>query len=211
MTSMIWRGKRKVSRSGALAVRFSACRRLNSGESSRRMRMKIAIAPSGPAMMNGMRQPQSCMASAPRAQAMPLPTRAPIIRPEAAVVIRVEVARPRPPFLENSETKAAMVEISPPAEKPWTMRRKTSRTGAMTPIEWAVGSRPMHMVAPHMTPRTIMRVLRRPILSASGPKNRPPSGRMKKERAKTAKAESRPTTGSSEMKKLAPTYTARKP
>lgn len=56
-----------------------------------------------------------------------------------------------------------------------------------------------------------MRVLRRPILSARGPKNRPPSGRTKKLRAKTAKAARMPTIGFSLLKKLAATYTARKP
>ncbi|MNJ51148.1 hypothetical protein D3C77_464450 [compost metagenome] len=59
--------------------------------------------------------------------------------------------------------------------------------------------------------RTVIRVLRRPILSASGPKNRPPKGRMKKLKAKAAKLLSKLVVGSSETKNAWPMYTARKP
>ncbi|MNL39065.1 hypothetical protein D3C87_1613200 [compost metagenome] len=55
-----------------------------------------------------------------------------------------------------------------------------------------------------MSTNTVIRVLRRPIRSASGPKNNPPSGRMKKLKAKAAKLLSKLMLGSSETKKAWP-------
>ena len=58
---------------------------------------------------------------------------------------------------------------------------------------------------------TVARVRWRPILSPSGPKNNPPSGRMTKATPKTANEESSEMVGSSEGKKTAPSVTARYP
>ncbi|MND38053.1 hypothetical protein D3C80_287520 [compost metagenome] len=74
-----------------------------------------------------------------------------------------------------------------------------------------MGSKPNRQVEPAIITSTVIKVLRRPILSANGPKNNPPKGRMKKLRAKAAKLLSKLVVGSSETKNAWPMYTARKP
>ncbi|MNG26401.1 hypothetical protein D3C84_1113890 [compost metagenome] len=70
---------------------------------------------------------------------------------------------------------------------------------------------PNKQVDPAIITSTVIRVLRRPILSANGPKNSPPKGRIKKLKANAAKLLSRLVVGSSETKNAWPIYTARKP
>ncbi|MNJ62454.1 hypothetical protein D3C77_582950 [compost metagenome] len=95
----------------------------------------MEIRPMGPATRKGMRQPQSCIISAPSAQVIPLATTPPSTNPNTAVTISQQVEKPRRPGPAYSEIKLVMVPISPPAEKPCTQRINTSRIGAAMPME----------------------------------------------------------------------------
>ncbi|MNJ51149.1 hypothetical protein D3C77_464460 [compost metagenome] len=117
-TRVIARFHCHTSRSGALEVSPAFCSARNSGLSSSLRRMYMEIRPMGPATRNGMRQPQSCISSAPSSQVIPLATTPPSTRPSTAVTISQQVEKPRRPGPAYSEMKLVMVPISPPAEKP---------------------------------------------------------------------------------------------
>ena len=62
--------------------------------------------------------------------------------------------------------------------------------GAQNPIESYDGTRPTQNVAPAISRIVRARTALRPRRSPSGPQNRPPSGRTRKETAKVASANS---------------------
>ena len=90
----------------------------------------------------------------------------------------------------DSTRKVVDAANSPPTDRPWTSRATTSRTGERTPTWAYVGS-----TATSRDPAPMSRMVRvsaalRPSRSATAPMSSPPTGRMKKPTAKTAKASS---------------------
>lgn len=98
---------------------------------------------------------------------------------------------------------------SPPVEKPWTRRKKISRTGAQKPMTAYDGISPMAKVPIAIMIIVIARTFLRPILSPMGPNTMPPTGRTRNETAKVAKEEISWTVAFPEGKKTCPMVTAR--
>ena len=90
------------------------------------------------------------------------------------------------PRCESSPCSAAISTApphSPPTAKPWTRRQVSSRSGAATPMEAYVGSRPIAKVATPMRKSEKTSIFLRPTLSPKWPKTTPPRGRATKPRA----------------------------
>ncbi len=101
--------------------------------------------------------------------------------------------RPRLPGPADSTRKVVEAANSPPTESPWSSRAPTSTTGARIPADAYVGVRPTSRLLPPIRRMVTVSAARRPCRSATAPISRPPTGRMKKPTAKTAKVESRGT------------------
>ncbi len=94
-------------------------------------------------------------------------------------------------------------------EKPWSIRKKISRTAAQTPIVSYEGIRPIANVPTAMRIIVSARTFLRPSLSPIGPKNMPPSGRTRKATAKVANEERSWVVSFPEGKNTCPMVTAR--
>ena len=98
---------------------------------------------------------------------------------------------PRNPRLRlgaYSAMKVAAPPYSPPVEKPWIIRSRTSRIGAHIPIVSYDGTRPTSSVAPDIIRIVIASTCLRPSRSPSGPQTSPPSGRTRNETANVISA-----------------------
>lgn len=108
-----------------------------------------------------------------------------------------------------SAMKVEAPPYSPPVEKPWSIRKKMSRTAAQTPMVPWEGMRPIAKVPTAMRIMVRARTFLRPILSPIGPKNMPPRGRTRKATAKVANDERSWVVSFPEGKKTCPMVTAR--
>ena len=90
---------------------------------------------------------------------------------------------------------------SPPVEKPCTSRATSSRIGAHMPMAASLGMQPMANVPSAISTIVVASTLLRPIRSASGPKNRPPTGRIRNATANRPNVAIVPTVSSRPEKK----------
>ena len=81
-----------------------------------------------------MRQPQDVTASVGRNSVMRVASMEPTSRPTAVEAGTSEQYSPRRSVGAYSARKVAAPAYSPAAEKPWTMRRSSSRSGAPRPM-----------------------------------------------------------------------------
>src|SRR5213080_4765793 len=99
--------------------------------------------PSGPAMRNGTRQPQSSSVSCGTQAFMPVTTDAPSTYPDSVPNSSQEPVKPRRLSGEYSAMNVVAPPYLPPVEKPCTMRASTSRIGDQTPMVAYDGISPM--------------------------------------------------------------------
>lgn len=105
--------------------------------------------------------------------------------------------------------KVAAPPYSPPVEKPWSIRKTISRTGAHTPIVSCEGMRPMANVPTAIMIMVSARIFLRPSRSPIGPKNIPPRGLTRKATAKVANEDRSWVVSLPDGKKTWPRVTAR--
>jgi hypothetical protein len=105
----------------------------NAGVSSSFSRRYSPTAPSGPATRNGTRQPQSSRASRGTHAFIAVTTAAPSTKPARVPNSSQNPMNPRRLSGEYSAMNVVAPPYSPPVEKPWTMRARTSRIGDQTP------------------------------------------------------------------------------
>ena len=113
--------------------------------------------------------------------------------------------RSRPAF---SVSRRMTPPHCPPTAMPCRKRSTTSAIGASTPIESAVGSKPMRNVADPIRTRHVTRAGLRPTLSPKWPKTRPPMGRAMKPAQKVLKASNVPRSGEASGKNSSPNTNA---
>ncbi len=111
---------------------------------------------------------------------MPVTTDAPSTYPDSVPNSSQEPMKPRRLSGEYSAMNVVAPPYSPPVEKPCTMRATTSRIGDQTPMLAYEGIRPMQSVPIAIMIMVTARTFCRPMRSPSGPKTRPPRGRMRK-------------------------------
>jgi hypothetical protein len=90
--------------------------------------------PSGPAIKNGMRQPQDVVASSQMRADSTVTATEPIRNPMRVENISQLTMYPLRSSGEYSATNEAAPPYSPPTENPCSNRRKTSKIGAQMPI-----------------------------------------------------------------------------
>lgn len=101
-----------------------------------------------------------------------------------------EEKRPLRPGPADSTRKVVEAANSPPTDRPWSSRAVTRTTGEKAPAAVYAGVRPTSRLLPPMSRMVTVSAVRRPRRSAIAPNRSPPTGRMKKPTAKTAKVES---------------------
>ena len=163
-----------------------ACCLTKLGVSSMLTRSHNATAPSGRAIKNGIRQPQSYNASGVSSADSSATIPAPASRPSATVNDCQAPYSPRLPRGANSVISDTAPPYSPPANSPCRMRSPVMISGAAMPILAYTGTRPMAAVARVIIINTMISVGLRPIRSPRRPKTTAPSGRKKKAMAKEA-------------------------
>lgn len=108
---------------------------------------------------------------------------------------------PRRPTGACSTTIVAAPPISPPTNRPCSMRMRISRIGAAAPIAASDGIRPIAAVDRPIPITVTSSVTLRPSRSPIAPNTSPPSGRNRKPTAKLAKEDSCATNSESPEKK----------
>ena len=146
--------------------------------------------------MNGMRQRQPCICDSLRKlvrnTACSVATRTPI------VIATYMLLHHSPRRLGGALSAKNVCEAltSPPSPNPCVRRATSSSKDAATPIEPYVGATAISRLPSAVTPIATTMAVCRPRRSASQPKNKPPTGRMKKPTANTASVPSSAATGS---------------
>ena len=125
---------RKASRTGLNSLVWAALASLNASLSTVRLRIQTPNRASGNASRNGRRQPHAMKASLGIDW-----LRMRIIEPattEGSAVAAMVMLSQNPRLLTGacSKTNDGAPTDSPPAEKPWIRRQRTSNTGAQAPI-----------------------------------------------------------------------------